>query len=43
MDAGMASPAEAIKEIAPKVGTVGWHTEMTCKSFAPIVRMNSWM
>ncbi|MNT50359.1 hypothetical protein D3C72_1872760 [compost metagenome] len=40
---GVFSPAEAISEIAASTGTVGWHTEITCRFSAPIWRMNSWM
>jgi hypothetical protein len=38
---GTASPAAAMSEIAASTGTVGWHTEITCRSFAPMWRMNA--
>ncbi len=40
---GVSSLQLAISKMAASTGTVGWHTEMTCRSFAPIWRMNSWM
>ena len=29
IDSGVVSPREAISEMAPNTGTVGWHTLMT--------------
>ncbi len=39
---GVTSPFEAIREIAPNTGTVGWQTDRTFKSLAPIARIKSW-
>jgi hypothetical protein len=33
---GVSSPRLAISEMAASTGTVGWHTEITCRSFAPM-------
>ena len=41
--AGVTSPFVAIKEIAPRTGTVGWQTDMTCRCSAPMWRINSWI
>ncbi len=40
---GVSSPRLASSEMAASTGTVGWHTEITCRFFAPMWRMNSWM
>ncbi len=33
---GVSSPRLAISEIAASTGTVGWHTEITCRLRAPM-------